>query len=172
MDNSFNPIEKMIHTLAKRHDNYPLREVLLTRLQIHIQNKLLENRNKMLKTHQLNDTLFHALMTLEACENQRLQPSELSLALGSSRTNATRIGDELARRGWVERSESSHDRRCLTLCLTDEGHRFISQLLQPHHKSLQMIWNILSEDEQLQLEGLFRKILGRLDEIEAKEKNS
>ncbi len=36
-----------------------------------------------------------ALITLESQENHSIQPSELSCALGSSRTNATRIADEL-----------------------------------------------------------------------------
>ncbi len=55
----------------------------------------LENRNKMLKAQGINETLFMALITLESQENHSIQPSELSCALGSSRTNATRIADEL-----------------------------------------------------------------------------
>jgi len=63
---------------------------------MHIQTKLLENRNKMLRDRGLNDTIFNALLTLDACENQSIQPSELSSALGSSRTNATRVKLPLA----------------------------------------------------------------------------
>ena len=63
-----------------------------------------------------------ALITLESQENHSIQPSELSCALGSSRTNATRIADELEKRGWIERRESDNDRRCLHLQLTDKGH--------------------------------------------------
>lgn len=62
---------------------------------MHMQGKLLENRNKMLKAQGINETLFMALITLESQENHSIQPSELSCALGSSRTNATRIADEL-----------------------------------------------------------------------------
>lgn len=45
----------------------------------------------MLKAQGINETLFMALITLESQENHSIQPSELSCALGSSRTNATRI---------------------------------------------------------------------------------
>jgi DNA-binding MarR family transcriptional regulator len=90
---------------------------------MHMQGKLLENRNKMLKAQGINETLFMALITLESQENHSIQPSELSCALGSSRTNATRIADELEKRGWIERRESDNDRRCLHLQLTDKGHR-------------------------------------------------
>lgn len=62
-----------------------------------------------------------ALITLESQENHSIQPSELSCALGSSRTNATRIADELEKRGWIERRESDNDRRCLHLQLTEKG---------------------------------------------------
>lgn len=88
---------------------------------MHMQGKLLENRNKMLKAQGINETLFMALITLESQENHSIQPSELSCALGSSRTNATRIADELEKRGWIERRESDNDRRCLHLQLTERG---------------------------------------------------
>lgn len=91
---------------------------------MHMQGKLLENRNKMLKAQGINETLFMALITLESQENHSIQPSELSCALGSSRTNATRIADELEKRGWIERRESDNDCRCLHLQLTERAISF------------------------------------------------
>jgi len=153
----------MLSNLSLRHDNYPVRVVLLTRLHMHIQTKLLENRNKMLKDRGLNDTIFNALLTLDACDNQSIQPSELSSALGSSRTNATRVADELQKRGWVERRESDNDRRCLHLHLTDAGYEFLCEILPPQYDSFQEIWGILSSEEQNQLESIYRKLLEHLD---------
>lgn len=95
MDSSFTPIEQMLKFRASRHEDFPYQEILLTRLCMHMQSKLLENRNKMLKAQGINETLFMALITLESQENHSIQPSELSCALGSSRTNATREGDVL-----------------------------------------------------------------------------
>ena len=89
MDSSFTPIEQMLKFRASRHEDFPFQEILLTRLCMHMQGKLLENRNKMLKAQGINETLFMALITLESQENHSIQPSELSCALGSSRTNAT-----------------------------------------------------------------------------------
>lgn len=165
MESSFSPIEKMLDVLAERHTNYPVHEVLLTRLCMHIQGKLLDNRNKMLKDRGINDTLFTALMTLDARENQSIQPSELSSALGSSRTNATRIADELEKRGWIERKESDSDRRCLYLHLTQQGYDFLCEVLPPQHESLKHLWSVLSSEEQQQLEMISRKLLHRLDEM-------
>ena len=143
MDSSFTPIEQMLKFRASRHEDFPYQEILLTRLCMHMQSKLLENRNKMLKAQGINETLFMALITLESQENHSIQPSELSCALGSSRTNATRIADELEKRGWIERRESDNDRRCL-----------------------HQLWSSLSTTEKDQLEQITRKLLTRLDQME------
>lgn len=166
MDSSFTPIEQMLNVRANRHKDFPLQEIMLTRLCMHMQGKLLDNRNKMLKEQGINETLFMALITLDAQEDQSIQPSELSSALGSSRTNATRIADELEKRGWIERRESEHDRRCLHLHLTEKGNEFLRQVLPPQHQSLQFLWSSLDKQEQNQLEGLTRKLLNRLDQMD------
>ncbi|MCX8961718.1 transcriptional repressor MprA [Erwinia psidii] len=169
MESSFAPIEQMLNFRANRHKDFPLQEIMLTRLCMHMQSKLLENRNKMLKAQGINETLFMALITLDAQENHSIQPSELSSALGSSRTNATRIADELEKRGWIERRESDNDRRCLHLHLTEKGKEFLQQLLPPQHQCLQLLWSCLSSAEKSQLEGIARKLLNRIDKMEEDE---
>jgi len=166
MDSSFAPIENMLNIRAKKQKDFPYQEILLTRLSMHMQSKLLENRNKMLKAQGINETLFMALLTLDAQESHSIQPSELSPALGSSRTNATRIADELEKRGWIERRESDNDRRCLHLHLTTDGEAFIQKVLPPQHKCLHFLWSTLDADEQKQLEILTRKLLTRLDQMD------
>ena len=155
MDSSFTPIEQMLKFRASRHEDFPYQEILLTRLCMHMQSKLLENRNKIM-----------ALITLESQENHSIQPSELSCALGSSRTNATRIADELEKRGWIERRESDNDRRCLHLQLTEKGHEFLREVLPPQHNCLHQLWSALSTTEKDQLEQITRKLLSRLDQME------
>ncbi|MDF7680147.1 transcriptional repressor MprA [Enterobacteriaceae bacterium ESL0689] len=166
MDSSFTPVEQMLKSRASRCHDFPLEEVLLTRLCMHMQGKLLENRNNVLKAQGINETLFMALITLESQDNHRIQPSELSCALGSSRTNATRIADELERRGWIERRESENDRRCLYLQLTDKGHQFLREILPPQHHSLHQLWSALNASEKDQLERIVRKLLARLEQME------
>ncbi len=169
MDSSFTPIEHMLKFRASRNAEFPFQEILLTRLCMHMQGKLLENRNKMLKAQGINETLFMALITLESQEDHSIQPSELSCALGSSRTNATRIADELEKRGWIERRESDNDRRCLHLQLTQKGKDFLNNVLPPQHSCLHQLWSSLSETEKTQLEQITRKLLARLDQMEAED---
>ncbi len=61
MDSSFAPIENMLNIRAKKQKDFPYQEILLTRLSMHMQSKLLENRNKMLKAQGINETLFMAI---------------------------------------------------------------------------------------------------------------
>ncbi|AJQ98100.1 transcription repressor [Hafnia paralvei ATCC 29927] len=166
MSSSIAHIEEMLKLRALRQKDFPYQEILLTRLCMHMQSKLLENRNKMLKEQGINETLFMALITLDAQESKSIQPSELSAALGSSRTNATRIADELEKRGWIERQESDSDRRCLHLHLTEAGEAFLGEILPPQHKCLHFLWSTLTADEQQVLETLTRKLLGRIEEME------
>ncbi|MEH0834302.1 transcriptional repressor MprA [Pectobacterium cacticida] len=166
MDSSFTPIEHMLDLRAARKPSFPRQEVLLLRLFMHVQSKILEHRNRMLKDQGINETLFMALLTLESQESYSIQPSELSAALGSSRTNATRIADDLEKRGWIERRESSSDRRCLHLHLTAEGKAFLDQLIPPQHNHLHVLCSSLEPNEQKQFETLMRKLLVRLDEME------
>ncbi|ACS84699.1 transcriptional repressor MprA [Musicola paradisiaca] len=166
MESSFAPIEEMLRMRASRRPEFPYQEVLLLRLFLHMQTKILEHRNQMLKEQDINETLFMALITLESQENYSIQPSELSAALGSSRTNATRIADELEKRGWIERRESDSDRRCLHLFMTEKGKAFLDELLPPQHRSLHFLCSALANDEQQQLEKLMRKLLSRIDEMD------
>lgn len=107
MESSFTPTEELLNSRISQQKNLgadlPYQEILLTWLSMHVQSKLLEKRNNMLKSQGINETLFMALMILDTKESHSIQPSELSAALGSSRTNATRIADELEKNGWIER---------------------------------------------------------------------
>ena len=43
MDSSFTPIEQMLKFRASRSEEFPFQEILLTRLCMHMQGKLLDN---------------------------------------------------------------------------------------------------------------------------------
>ena len=163
MDISFIPLEKMLELRETRCEDFPYQDILLTRLCMHMQEKLLDKRNNMLMSYGLNETLFMALITLESAANRTLQPSVLSDALGVSRTSVTRIVDELEKRGLAERHPDKSDRRCFHLCLTDKGHTFLKALLPPQYRELKRFWATLTSEEKDQYEKLTRKLLVQLD---------
>ncbi|MGG4610606.1 transcriptional repressor MprA [Providencia sp. Me31A] len=169
MESSFTPTEDLLNARVAQQDRQekkiPYQEILLTRLCMHVHGKLLESRNNMLRAQGINETLFMALMILDTKDSRSIQPSELSAALGSSRTNATRIADELEKNGWIERKESHNDRRCLHLHLTEKGADFLNGLLPPQHGAITDIWSVLDADEKQQFDKLMRKLLTKLDTI-------
>lgn len=164
MDNSFTPLDKILQLREERDLDFPYQEILLTRLCIHMQGKLLEKRNKMLISDGLNEELFMALIIIESQGNYALQPSELSDVLGVTRTRVTRIVNDLEKRGWTERKQDGTDRRCIHLCLTEKGLSFLSNLLPPQYHKLKKFWSELSNEEKEQYEKITRKLITRLDE--------
>lgn len=169
-ETSFSPIEQLLNERKQQQQKstipLPYQQILLTRLCMHVQGKLLENRNNMLKKQVINETLFMALIILDTQTTHSIQPSELSDALGSSRTNATRIADELENRKWIERKESHNDRRCLYLHLTEEGSNFLKKILPRQNENLEKIWSVFSAEEKNTIEKLMRKLLVKLDDLD------
>ncbi|MGP1924738.1 MAG: transcriptional repressor MprA [Arsenophonus sp. NEOnobi-MAG3] len=167
---SFSPIEQLLNKRKKQHKKstipLPYQQILLTRLCMHVQGKLLEIRNNMLKKQGINETLFMALIILDIQKTQSIQPSELSDALGSSRTNATRIADELENHKWIERKESHNDRRCLHLHLTENGSNFLKKILPLQTENLEKIWSVFTVEEKNIIEKLMRKLLVNLNELD------
>ncbi|SQI42350.1 transcriptional repressor MprA [Leminorella richardii] len=166
MGSSFSPTEDILNLYLSMQDDFPYEEIHLTRLNMHTYSKLLDYRNKNFKSLGINETLFMALVILNTQENKSIQPSELSLALGSSRTNATRIADDLEKKGWIVRKESDRDRRCLHLFLTQSGQDFLNSLLPQQNSNLLKIWSAFTKEERQQLEMLNRKLLTRLETLD------
>ncbi|MDU7197487.1 transcriptional repressor MprA [Phytobacter diazotrophicus] len=164
MDNSFTPLDRLLKLREAMDQDFPYKEILLTRLCIHMQGKLLEKRNKMLMFDGLNEELFTALIIIGSQENYALQPSELSDALGVTRTRVTRIVDVLEKRGWTERKQDGTDRRCIHLYLTEKGFLFLGNFLSPQYRILKKFWSELSHEEKEQYENITRKLITQLDE--------
>lgn len=169
MDSAFTFIEQILQRQKNDDPDFPYQEILLMRLSLYTHAKLFEFRNRMFKRHNLNETLFMALVILKSQKNQSIQPSELSKALNSSKTNATRVADELEQRGWIERQVNSCDRRSQLLALTPAGRQFLEQILPAQHTQLRQLWSTLSNNEQRQLEATMYKLIERLEQIDAPE---
>ncbi|MGR6982185.1 transcriptional repressor MprA [Testudinibacter sp. P27/CKL/0425] len=156
---NFAEIEASIKQSAKSEPDWPVDKVLLLRLLLHSASSYLEHRNRLLKEFDLNDTLFMALVVLYTQPNNTIQPSKLSSILGSSRTNATRISDDLVGRNWIERVVSGSDRRCFELRLTNIGKQFIQTNLPQQWKYIHGVFQGISDEEMQQLSSILHKIV-------------
>ncbi|MGR3808826.1 MarR family transcriptional regulator, negative regulator of the multidrug operon emrRAB [Pasteurella testudinis DSM 23072] len=159
---NFAEIEASIKQCAQSEPGIPLEKVLLIRLLLHSVSGYLEHRNTLLKQWGLNDTLFMALIVIYTQPNHTIQPSKLSDILGSSRTNATRIADDLVGRNWIERVTDEVDRRCFLLKLTEEGLGAIKARMPLQWENIHQVFAGISEKEMRQLSSVLHKIVANV----------
>jgi MarR family 2-MHQ and catechol resistance regulon transcriptional repressor len=70
----------------------------------------------------------------------------------------TVILDNLEKEGMVERLRSVEDRRVIRVQLTEKGKTTFTKVFQSHAERVAELSSVLSEDEQIQLSKLLRKL--------------
>lgn len=165
MKRTFTEIEQAIRSQAEITPEMPVEHLLLARLLLKVDSDYLEHRNKLLKKEKLNHTLFEAMLIIYAQPEQQIQPSRLSDIMCSSRTNATRVSDELVAKGWVERLDVASDRRAFMLRLTTAGREFLNKIFPKQWELVREIFSILSVQEVETLKSLLLKVDTHLDKM-------
>ena len=162
MNHSFLNIEQAIDQIDARYPGSPRQEIILNRLFCHVRSRLTCHLNEALKPYALNETLWIALLALYSCPEQTLYPSDLSETLDFSRTNATRVADEMVKHGWAARTSCCDDRRKIQIKLTPEGMRFVEKVIPIARVYMLGQWADFSTQEKDTLEALMRKLLTTL----------
>lgn len=162
--NSFKPFEQTIAGVSRRFPGTPMQEVVLMRLIEHVVKLLKDGQNGALERYGLNINGYMALLMMYASPENELNPCELSHSMDLSRTNITRLSDELVRKGLVARRHCEDDRRRIYLSLTEEGERLVVRALPEQREYYRSLWTVFSKEEMSQLEQLLRKLLVRLDQ--------
>jgi DNA-binding MarR family transcriptional regulator len=85
-------------------------------------------------------TLAHALVLVRLTRMPTCKQVDLKSLPGIGSPHLTRLLDELARRGLVDRSRSSGDRRQVLLSLTDSGREAALRLLRALHTLTDSEW--------------------------------
>ena len=109
-----------------------------------------------LSRHSLTESQFAVLEALYHLGplNQR----ELSDKLLRSPGNITMVIDNLEKRNFVKRERGELDRRHYIIHLTSAGKEFIKKILPEHLDSIVKEMNVLSEEEQCQLQKMCKEI--------------
>jgi MarR family transcriptional repressor of emrRAB len=156
---SFAVIESSIGRVAKRMRGAPVQDLVLLRLIKHLSELFGANLGRLVRPAGLNEVAFRTLMMLYANASTGVHPSMLSEATGETRTNVTRICDELARKGLLHRGPGLEDRRRVALELTRKGETLIERLLPKVWGELDHTMRTLKPDEKRDLERLLKKLL-------------
>lgn len=87
-----------------------------------------------------------------------MNQGELAEKILKSSGNMTLVVDNLAKRGLVERQRDIEDRRRITVQLTPEGEALIAKIFPSHVETVQEEIGALTPEEQVELEGLLRRL--------------
>jgi len=161
----FTEVEEGICRLTKRLPDLPKQEVILTRLYLHIAKALREVANRVLRPFDLNYVSFSTLMMLFGSRDNVVNPSTLCDVTGESRTNMTRIVDDLVVRGYIKRHPSTDDRRRIVLTLSTKGENLVKKILPKLWEEQKAIYRNFGTEEKKSLEELLKKQLAAIETV-------
>ena len=159
----FEPTEKRLRNILARVPGFPYDPILLVRLNHHLQKRLRDRTNAALKAYDLADTGYIVLAILYGSLDETSTASELSEACHEKPANLTRVCDDLAARGLIERGTRPGDRRTVLITLTDRGRELIAQLLPEVSAKLSCAFAGFTKAEMTQLAGFLARALGNVD---------
>ncbi len=159
--------EQRLNTVGQRLNAKPPRqELMLSRMQFMIHKKLNELVNHNLHPYGVNDTVWTALVMLYSSPDNFIYPSDLSHVIVSSRTNVTRLADEMVERGWVSRQGCDSDRRKIILTLTPAGIELVESAIPRQWQLYEAIWQGFSSEEKSCFEELERRLIDNLTSMQ------
>lgn len=164
---SFSPFEARIRAAAARLPGAPASRTVLSRLVVHLQKRLETVLGQVLDPHGLTPPGWAALMLMYSDPHDELNPCDVSAMTVLSRTNVTRLIDDLVARGWVQRRAAQDDRRRVLLSLTPAGIALVETVLPPVRDLYQALWDGFDDAETALYERLSRKLVARLDALDA-----
>jgi MarR family transcriptional repressor of emrRAB len=159
----FAVVEASIGRVAERLRGAPVRDIVLLRLIKHLSARFSAHLGRMVRPAGLNEVGFRTMMMLYANAGSGMHPSQLSEASGETRTNTTRVCDELARKGLLRRRAGTGDRRRVALEITRKGVALIEHLLPKMWTELDLGMRALRATEKRELERLLKKLAAALE---------
>jgi DNA-binding MarR family transcriptional regulator len=110
---------------------------------------------------------YEVLALLRRAEPELLTPLQVAQQLMTSQSGMTGKLDRLERQGLVQRTPDPEDRRAIRLGITDSGRTLIDEAFTASLSVYQSMLEEFTPTEAKDLEGLFEKLLTRLDELSA-----
>lgn len=163
--NTFASTSVRLQKLQTRVPGFPLEKMRLLRMTYHLQKKMHDLTNALLKQHGLIDATYLVLAVLYGCENETASASELGGACHEKPANVTRVCNELERRGLIVRGHGPGDRRAVIISLTDAGRTLIATVLPQMVRGVAPIYHGFNAQEIRQLDAMFARQLHNLEHM-------
>ena len=163
----FELMEATLQNLKERMPDLPVSGILLCRLLLHIGREMAARFEHQLRPYGLAEAEFRVLTTLFSQPDGVAHPSDLCVRASQSPANMSRISDALVERGLITRVSSVHDRRRIELRITEEGEKFVRELLPKLHVPLRRMLKDFPESEQRQFTAQLKKLGAELEQLSA-----
>jgi MarR family transcriptional regulator, negative regulator of the multidrug operon emrRAB len=159
-------LEASLERLRARVPKVSVRRLLLSRLLIEAGRGISTLLERQVRPFGLTEAEFRVLSVLFSQPDGVAHPSELCARTGQSPANMSRISDALVDRGLITRVSSVHDRRRQVLRITEEGEKFVRDLLPKMHVPLRRMLEDFSESEQRLMCAQLKKLGAELDRMD------
>lgn len=149
---------------AHRHAvGEPLGDVRLAILIKHNAWLLSDLLNKVLEPFGISSVGYIAMMTLQGTQENLANPSDICMATGETRSNMTRIVDELVQKGLIKRITNEEDRRRVDLSLTEAGKELLRTVVPMIRKGNEAIFSVFSPEAKAVFEADMLKLKNALE---------
>lgn len=155
--------EARLACLKQHHPDMPLAAISLVRFVVFLQRRLEDRLGATLEQYGLNHSAWSLLMMIYSDPRHAINPSAASETLRQSRPHMTRMTDELAERGWVERVHDAVDRRAVEVRLTASGEQAVQGILPAMWAEYEALVAGFSPEETAGLATLVRQWLRHLE---------
>ena len=162
---SFDATNKRLKNIRSRIPAFPEDLMRLMRMTYHVQKRMKDLSNAVLRKYDLVDASYMVLAVLYGSENETSTASTLGEACMEKPANLTRVCNDLESQGLVTRGNRPGDRRCVMISLTDAGRQLIEQVMPEVWERTTRAYDGFSAEDIRQQEQLFQRQLGNLDNI-------
>lgn len=160
---SFDATNKRLQNIHERIPAFPEDLMRLLRMTYHVQKRMKDLSNAVLRKYDLVDASYMVLAVLYGSDNETSTASALGEACMEKPANLTRVCNDLEAQGLVTRGNRPGDRRCVMISLTDTGRRLIEQVMPEVWQRTTRAYDGFSQEDIRQQEQLFRRQLENLD---------
>jgi MarR family transcriptional repressor of emrRAB len=126
---SFDATNQRLQNIHTRIPAFPEDLMRLVRMTYHVQKRMKDLSNAVLRKYDLVDASYMVLAVLYGSENETSTASTLGEACMEKPANLTRVCNDLESQGLVSRGNRPGDRRCVMISLTDTGRKLIEQVM-------------------------------------------
>ena len=146
-------IEKHVDLAHQRAAGVPLSaEVRMSVLIKHNAALLHDLLNRTVEPYGISAVGYVAMMTLQSMPGTLANPSDLCLATSETRSNMTRITDELVDKGLIKRVPNEEDRRRVDLSLTDAGLQLLRTVVPIIRDKMQTVFSGFTDESKAAFE--------------------